>query len=884
MVGQDAHGDFIGRKPELALYEEWVNRSEGPWILYFHDAFTDPNKKGGIGKTWLLRKCVELTQQRYPDKAIVTVDFFNVANRNGVVIAERVVKQLKTVNPEWSPSASEAILAEYHGARSDDEDDTTLQKRLANAIASDLSLLDRQLQKTDRYLLLFYDTFELIEQDPVAALLNPTQKFPDNYQFAHIGVVMAGRNALPLNDPNSYWYGRNQEVQEVALGPFSLEEMVDYINRRPFLATPIDASWEEMKELYKRTEGRPILIGLATDIVSNQILPLEDLLRVSPDTFEEYLVSNISNLKQPINWIILFMAHAYHRFNTTILDWTLRETDLFERMTDVEYQDLLQELPTLSFVRRSITGKDFVLHDEMRRLVIRYYWQQEDPHKKNRIEISNCMIRYYEEELAQEQNKLRNQSYTVEMLHHKLFVNLNDGLKFFEKVFTNALTLWSRSYARSLLQETQQFSLSREQRYRLVVLEAKLLQREENPRRALKLYRYLQAEADKDWFNQNSSIIYHGLADCFQDLGNFSEAIENASKSLEIEQHAGNKQHQAELLGTLGYIRRRQGLFEDAVEYYKQALAVYKQIEDGDRREYADEINSLGNVYRIQGKIEEALRCCTVALQIREELFKEGKVGEVQKGLSLSTMGAIHLDSNDVLQAEVYFLKASVIFERSGYKKGIARTFNRLGRIQVMKGDLKGAMEYFQNAYEAATSVGAQEEQINSLNKQGKVLMLQKSLENARKRFEQAIELSEQIQDYYQEVESLVDLAEAFESSSMHNDAQIALEYGRDLAIQYRYYSLLGKAENFQGVMSYQREDYNTAFGHFIQACHYMALFNSLRYNEAIRSLTECLLQIPKNSRPSIISMIRAYWSDNDLDTMHPELVHACQELEDLDF
>src|SRR5579859_5009075 len=275
MVDQDAHMDFIGRGPEIALYLEWLNRSDSPWILYFHDKFSDQDKKGGIGKTWLLRKCAELTRQLYPDKVIVTIDFFNVADRNGIVIAERVINQLKSVHPQWYPAASEAILAEYRNMGNDDADSIDLQKKLANAIESDLSALDEQLPKGNRHLLIFYDTFELIEQDPAVALLNLAQKFPDNYQFAQIGVVMAGRNTL-----NSYWYGREREVHEVALGPFSLAEMVSYINKRPGLTTQI-ADSKAMEILYERTEGRPILVGLVTDIINNHILPLESILRVS---------------------------------------------------------------------------------------------------------------------------------------------------------------------------------------------------------------------------------------------------------------------------------------------------------------------------------------------------------------------------------------------------------------------------------------------------------------------------------------------------------------------------------------------------------------------------------------------------------------------------
>ena len=171
MTTQNAHRDFhfIGRESEIARYKDWLNDPKERRILYFHDAFADDAKKGGIGKTWLLQQCKELTQRDYPDKTVVTADFFNVQDRNGVVIAERIITQLKLTHPTWYPSASEAILAEYRESSRNASDDRTLQKRLANAIASDLSALDEQLQKTGRYLLLFYDQGVTVKRKKSAA-------------------------------------------------------------------------------------------------------------------------------------------------------------------------------------------------------------------------------------------------------------------------------------------------------------------------------------------------------------------------------------------------------------------------------------------------------------------------------------------------------------------------------------------------------------------------------------------------------------------------------------------------------------------------------------------------------------------------------------------
>ena len=71
---------FIGRQAELAEFQHWLtNRDpEAPRILYFYDHEEVTEKKGGVGKTWLLSACDNLAHTLYPDIVIVHVDFFNV--------------------------------------------------------------------------------------------------------------------------------------------------------------------------------------------------------------------------------------------------------------------------------------------------------------------------------------------------------------------------------------------------------------------------------------------------------------------------------------------------------------------------------------------------------------------------------------------------------------------------------------------------------------------------------------------------------------------------------------------------------------------------------------------------------------------------------------
>src|SRR5437763_1559968 len=88
------------------------------------------------------------------------------------------------------------------------------------------------------------------------------------------------------------------------------------------------------------------------------------------------------------------------------------------------------------------------------------------------------------------------QSYAVEILFHKLVTNQDEGFKFFDQQFNRAIDLSLRAFARSLLQEVLKFggSLSIEHGQGMKWAEARLLQEEENPEEALRIYQTLESE------------------------------------------------------------------------------------------------------------------------------------------------------------------------------------------------------------------------------------------------------------------------------------------------------------------------------------------------------------------------------------------------------
>lgn len=868
---------FIGRSAEIATFKSWFADPQSPWILYIHDAAEEIEKKGGVGKTLLMQKYAELIKREYSNVAVVMIDFFNIGDRGRIFLAEKIVAGAQELYPSWTPSAFLQAIANLRAEKERSEPETTWNNEISAALADDLRRLDTSLAQEQKTLLVFFDTFEAIEQDAHILVLRPAEKFPDTYHFTNMRAVIAGRNRLDWTHTN--WQGREQEVQTLPLSPFDRQEMLEYIDSKSVLS--IKFTDEEAKALHERTDGRPIIIGLAIDVLNNRLLTLPDLLKISRAEFERDLVFHINQLENPINWVILFMAHVYHRFNQSILEWILTHVTAYEPVASISRERLAAILPTLSFIRRPGSGEDFVLHDEMRRLVIKHCWDRQDTDQRLRKEISQSMVAYYEQMISLSHNEREKQSLTVEMFYHRLFMNLNEGFDTFRERFNTALGLSQTAFARLLWQEAQRFtpSLSAYQRGELQFAEAHLLRTEENPETALTILNRLARESDSQWVKDNPSRRLLETARCYQRLSKLSEASLAYEQCLEVERTVGDELWQAILLRSLGNIAWHRGQFSIALDYCEQSLALYKKL--GNQREYAATLTAIGRVYRIQGKIQEALRVCRVAWRIRQELFQAGEVSAVTIGQSSYALGKIYLQDDHILEADRYFHEVLDIYQRVNYKAGIATIHNCLGEVQLQKGELGSALEWFVQAQQEAHKVDT-EQYINSLHKQGRVHALQNQWEQAKAFFTQAAEIASQVPDFYQQTENLIDLAKCLEQLEEHEFAKQNLQQAETIASEANYLSLLGAIAYQRGEKEYAAQTYDRAFQYFAVYCRYKAQYNTTEYITALQKVTDSLLDIPRKEAQTIVKDIIQYWKTEQLDQEYPDFVEAFENVGEL--
>jgi tetratricopeptide (TPR) repeat protein len=146
-----------------------------------------------------------------------------------------------------------------------------------------------------------------------------------------------------------------------------------------------------------------------------------------------------------------------------------------------------------------------------------------------------------------------------------------------------------------------------------------------------------------------------GLA--YADLGETRRAIQFYEQHLTIAREIGDRRGEGNALGNLGLAYADVGETRRAIEFYEQALAIAREI--GDRRGEGAILGNLGNVYKDMGETSRAIQFYEQRLTIAREIGDRRGEGNALWNMSLA------LDQlGERAQAIQYAEQALAIFEQ----------------------------------------------------------------------------------------------------------------------------------------------------------------------------------------------------------------------------
>jgi predicted ATPase/class 3 adenylate cyclase len=181
--------------------------------------------------------------------------------------------------------------------------------------------------------------------------------------------------------------------------------------------------------------------------------------------------------------------------------------------------------------------------------------------------------------------------------------------------------------------------------------------------------------------------------------GGYDEAEDYYRQALELFRRIGNRQGECNATNNLGLVRLTRGDHPGARAFYEQALDIARKT--GNRQGEAMALINLGPVARALEDVDQAEAFSLEAAAISREIGN--RQGE---GIALLTVGDIELSRHRYAAAEELYKAALGIFEGIGYPVGVGHATGNIGNVAAGRGDHAAAESNYESALSAFRRIG----------------------------------------------------------------------------------------------------------------------------------------------------------------------------------
>jgi DNA-binding SARP family transcriptional activator/tetratricopeptide (TPR) repeat protein len=222
---------------------------------------------------------------------------------------------------------------------------------------------------------------------------------------------------------------------------------------------------------------------------------------------------------------------------------------------------------------------------------------------------------------------------------------------------------------------------------------------------------------------------------CLDRLGYRTEWLTTHRIALISARALGNRPAEAWVLTNIGTVLGQQHV-DDAIGYFEQALAIYREI--GDRRDEAGAANNLAFCYLILGRHEEAVAPLLDSLQLQRELGR--RYGEA---VALCNLGEAYIELGRYDEAIARSQEALAITREINAVRDEGYALHNLGRAYLEQGRLAEAAGLLEQALPIHRAAGDRYGEAQDLQRIGTVHAQAGRLAEARQTWTQARSLFE---------------------------------------------------------------------------------------------------------------------------------------------
>ena len=195
--------------------------------------------------------------------------------------------------------------------------------------------------------------------------------------------------------------------------------------------------------------------------------------------------------------------------------------------------------------------------------------------------------------------------------------------------------------------------------------------------------------------NESTQALCDLLGNHLREVNAYDDACGYLATALAIAEETAGAGHPstARPLNDLGFALLRANRDDEALEYLRRAVPLWKQL--GDEANLAATLDNIGQLM-LRRDVREAAQYFNGALEIRQRVFG---MGHPRTGVTLHNLGAVAVQLGDTDTAERYF-EAALVAKGEELTPSLAATHVSLANSQSGRGDVASAHAHYARAAE----------------------------------------------------------------------------------------------------------------------------------------------------------------------------------------
>jgi predicted ATPase/class 3 adenylate cyclase len=234
------------------------------------------------------------------------------------------------------------------------------------------------------------------------------------------------------------------------------------------------------------------------------------------------------------------------------------------------------------------------------------------------------------------------------------------------------------------------------------------------------------------------------IARVWGEQGRYDEAMHYLDLARTAHGEEQETSELARVYESMGWIRMRQGNYEEALRLCEKGLDLAAPLSRDERgyRVKARLQHTLGTIYWRMGNYPQAtthFETCIETWESTGDLYEMGR--------AYNNLANVYGHQGNLTLAAEYFQNSSKIFERIGFTRGTASSYNNLGIISSWLGDFARAIEYYERSLGLMSEIGEPLGIADVHNNLGEVYLSLGDYEQALHYLQQAVVLYQEIGD-----------------------------------------------------------------------------------------------------------------------------------------